>query len=558
MRRDGTPVRATAGPVDDPAPDPAATLAALRRLRPDLVAAYETVLPGARAAVLGRLWGALSREPIPGVTARRSAGGWLTVDLTGGAVLAGDAAAAQPFAAPPAGFTVTLDGRPYDDPADLLRDAGLPGNVTRLAAELANSVANLALARAAQPAVTGGEPALRRLAALPPVDALATVEQYIVDGHPLHPGCRTRLGMSTAEVLAYAPEHRPVVPLVFVDVPAGRWLTTGAGLPPRLPVHPWQRDHVLDAHPWLHPIGRHTPARPLMSLRTLAPLADPRHHLKTAVDVQMTSARRTVSPAAVHNGPAVTAVLAHLARRVPGFTALTEPAAGAAVVDGQPYPSLAVVLRRAPALAPGEVAVPLAALAAPSPTDGRPLAGEAVTEGYAGDPVAFFTALLGVLVPPLLALLAAGVALEAHGQNTLVVLRGGRPTRLLYRDVGGVRLHPGRLRAAGVDPPELHGDLATDDPDVLRTKLAASLGVALAEQVTMLDRRYGTGPHVLWERAVAAVRHTYVGLPRTAASDARAVLTEKLPIKATTAMRLAGDPLEDRWAWLPSPLAATP
>jgi siderophore synthetase component len=213
-----------------------------------------------------------------------------------------------------------------------------------------------------------------------------------------------------------------------------------------------------------------------------------------------------------------------------------------------------VVVRRLPALTPGEVAVPLAALAAPSPADGRPLVAEAVTEGYAGDPVAFFTALVGVLLPPLLALLAAGVALEAHGQNTLVVLRRGRPARLLYRDVGGVRLHAGRLRAAGAEPPRLHGDLATDDPGVLRAKLAAALGVVLAEQVATLDRRYGTGPQPLWERAAAAARHTYADLPG-AAGDARALLAGPLPVKATTAMRLADDPLEDLWAWLPNPLA---
>src|SRR5205814_3750937 len=134
-------------------------------------------------------------------------------------------------------------------------------------------------------------------------------------------------GLSTVEVLAYAPEHRPVVQLSTVDVPSGRWLTTGEGLPPRLPVHPWQRDHVLDRY-GLAASGLHLPARPLMSLRTLSTGG---WHWKTAVDVQMTIAVRTVSAAAVHNGPAVSGLLARLCAGSKG-TDLVDSAAVAACV----------------------------------------------------------------------------------------------------------------------------------------------------------------------------------------------------------------------------------
>jgi siderophore synthetase component len=534
----------------------ATTREALRRHRPRLAEPYEAALPGARAAILARRWGALGREPVPGLGARNAAAGRLRIGLPGGRSAEGAAAAAEPFAAPGAGFAVVVDGTAYADPAALLVALGLPGPpgaVARLAEELDDSVANLALARANRPAPAGGPPALVTLAAAAPHEALAAAEQAVVDGHPMHPGCRTRLGMNPLEVLAYAPEHRPVVEVAEYAVPADRWLTTGTGLPPRLPVHPWQRDHVLDVAglaAGLRPTGRRCRARPLMSLRTLAL---PGAHLKTAVDVQLTSAVRIVSPAAVHNGPTVTGLLGDLAGRLPGFAVLAEPAAGAVLVDGEPCRSLAAVLRRPPARRPGEVVLPLAALAAASPADGRPLAVEAAALGYGGDPVAFFAALAGLLLPPLVTLLHAGVALEAHGQNTLVALRGGRPVRLLYRDVGGVRVSPARLRAAGIEPPPLRGDLPTDDPDALRTKLAAALGVALAEQVDALARA-GADPAALWARAGAAAASAYTGLPRAAAGDRSALLDRPLPVKATTAMRLAGDPLADRWASLPHPL----
>jgi staphyloferrin A synthase len=504
------------------------------------VAGHDT---GARAAVLGRLWGALAREPLPGVTGRAEHGGVLTVRLADGRNLVGAAEAARLFAVPPEGFGVELAGQRHADPAAL---AAALGFGPRLAADLADSVANLALARAAQPAPDGGRPALLRFDA-------AGLEQCVVDGHPVHPLCRTRAGLSPAEVRAYAPEHRPTVDLLVYRVPDEDWLSTGDGLPPRLLVHPWQATHLLDRHPRLVPTGETVPARPLMSLRTLALRDAPGWHVKTAVDVQMTSAVRTLSPAAVRNGPAVSALLAGLGAGA-GLGVLREVAAGAVLVDGQPCRSLAMVRRWAPVPAPGTALVPLAVLAAPSPATGRPVLTEAVTLGYPGRPLRFAADLVRLLLPPLLRLLHLGAALEAHGQNTLVLLRGGRPRRIYYRDVGGVRLSPARLKAAGIQPPPLHGDLPTDDPQALRTKLFAALAVVLGELAVTLHRGYGVDPAAVWRLAATVARETYAALPG-ARDDARALFGPALPVKATTAMRLAADPLADLWAAIPNPLA---
>ena len=212
-------VEATTAPRPDHA---AATLAALRRHRPELVAPYQAALPGARAAILGRLWGALTREPIAGLHVERPAG---------------QAAYAELFAVPPQDLVVTLDGRPYDDPGSLLAALALPTPTVaagRLVAELDNSVANLALARAAQPAPDGGPPALT---ACPPPGqpgprrrrAAGRRRAPAAPRLPYPPGHVRRRGPP------YAPEHRPVVDLVPAAVPPERWLTTGAGLPPLLP-----------------------------------------------------------------------------------------------------------------------------------------------------------------------------------------------------------------------------------------------------------------------------------------------------------------------------------
>jgi siderophore synthetase component len=514
--------------------DPARTRAELARLRPGRCRAYDHALPAARAAILSRLLGALNREPLPGLTAPVTRNGTV-VHAGAGQVLSYPAADAQPFATPAPGLTAHLGGARYDDPGALAR-ALWPHS--RFAAELDNSVANLALARTTTPgpgttlATAAGDP-----------DGLGRLEQLVTDGHPLHPCARTRGGMTVADVLRYAPEHHPVIRLHRLRVPEDRWY---GDAPPVLLAHPWQAERLRAGHPWLVPDGETAPVRPLMSLRTVAPL-NGGEHVKTAVDVQMTSAVRTVSPAAVHNGPRLSRLLHTLTTDLP-LTVLAETAAGAVIVDGEPQRRMACLRREAPRPGSGDTVLPIAALGATAPADGRPLLCAAV-RAAGGDPYRWFGDLATLLWPPLLTVLGRGVALEAHGQNTLVVLRGGRPVRILYRDLGGVRVSPARLRAAGVDPPPLHGDLVSDDPHVLRTKLAAAaLGTVAAELVTRLARHHDADPARLWGIVGAAVRST-------GTEDAAAIRRAPLPVKATTAMRLAADPLDDIWATLDNPLA---
>jgi siderophore synthetase component len=519
---------------------------------PDFAPEVDRHLPGARASVLARLWGALAREPIPGLASRHTDGDDLVVKLPDGRRLRGPAASARPFAPAPENLRLGIDGTRYADPATLLRALGLPTPTAHLEAELDNSVENLALARTAQPRPDGGQPAVRRAVAEP--DPLAYFEQCVVDGHPLHPCCRTRVGLSRAEVLAYAPEHHGIVELVVVSVPPSRWVGTNS--PPVLVVHPWQYEHVLDHHPWLQPQAERHPARPLMSLRTLASVRNPRDHVKTAIDVQMTSAVRTVSAAALHNGPVLTDVLGRLLARTQEIVIVPEVSTGAVLVDGEPCRSLAMIRRRLPRLASDEVAMPLAALAAPSPADGRPLAVEIVRYGYAHDPLRLLDDLTRLLLPPLLALLHQGVALEAHGQNTLLVLKHGRAVRLLYRDMGGLRVSPARLHRHGIDPPPLRGDVVSDNPEVLRTKLfAAALSTVVGELVAVVAREFALSDEALWACVATAARDARDALPAAGRADAAAMFAESLPVKAMTAMRLATDPVEDLWTRQPNPMA---
>ncbi|MEU4424856.1 IucA/IucC family siderophore biosynthesis protein [Actinoplanes sp. NPDC024001] len=476
--------------MPQPTADPVQTRAELATLRPDLLDRYDAALPGARSAILTRLYGALEREPLPGLARREHRDGHTHVTFTNGETVSYPTTAAAPF----------TRAEPDGDPVALVHRLW-PGS--RLTAEIANSVANLALARA--------NTTPTRLPAPGDPDALGKIEQLLVDGHPLHPCCRTRTGLTVADVLAYAPEHRPVIRLRRLRVPADRWYGTAQ---PVLYAHPWQAPRLLARYPWLTNAGVTRPVRPLMSLRTVAPVSGG-PHIKTAVDIQMTSAVRTVSPAAVHNGPRLSALLTRLTADLP-LDVLAETAAGAVITDDGPDRHLAHLTRQAPRLGAGETAVPLGVLA----TTPALLAS-------LRDPYAFLKDLDLVLFAPMARVLERGVALEAHGQNTLIVLADGRPVRTLYRDLGGVRVHT--TQHPDLD---LHGDLPTDDPADLRTKLTAALGTATLQLVTALAHHYGTEPDRLWNT-----------IPD--------LLDGPLPIKATTAMRLATDPLADQWTHLP-------
>jgi DNA polymerase-3 subunit chi len=506
-------------PLSDAEAEP---VAALEALRPALALPYARALPGARAAVLTRLWRALAHEPLPWIVGRERAEDALVLRLADGRRLHGPPS--DPYASDGRRVTeVRLDGTAHDRPAALMAALGVPHGAG-FAAELDAGTASLALSRADQDG--SGSPAPGGIGAgTPPVPVWAW-EQRVVDGHPFHPGCRSRPGFSVAEQLAYGPEHRPVVRLGLAAVadcevtgewPA--WLRDGGRV--LIPVHPWQRAHVLD--PGL-PVTEGPSARPLMSLRTLA-LPDGGPHVKTSLSARLTSSVRDISPYSVRTAATVSTLVAEVADRTDGLLHVTRTQG--AVTTGSP--ALAAVLREPPEryAGPGERVVPVAAL----PATGLPR-----SPGWAAA-FARLTLTVG------LRLLELGVALEAHGQNLLLVLDAvtGAPLRLVYRDLADIRVSPRRLAQSGLLPGELTGRLVTDDPAALRRKLFGSLlAGALAATI-------GSGP-ALGEALAAAVPD----LERTA--DLEVLSQETLPVKALTLMRLTPDRSGDLWAALPNPL----
>ncbi|MEU9547857.1 IucA/IucC family siderophore biosynthesis protein [Streptomyces werraensis] len=488
-------------------------------VRPALLPAYAGALPGARAAVLTRLWRGLTHDPLPWLAGRQDTRSGVVLRLADGRRLEGPAS--DPYATDDRVTAVLLDGAEYDDPARLMTDLAVPHSGS-FASELGHSTASLALSRAGQRGF--GSPG----EATPVRDW--EWEQRVVDGHPFHPNCRSRPGFSVLEQLAYGPEHRPVVELGLIPVPAGECLVSGVwpkwlrdGERVLVPVHPWQAAHVLKRAGAGPGTGEGAlAAHPLMALRTLALPDGP--HVKTALSARLTSSVRDISLGSVAASAILTDLGQAVAERTDGLLRITRTLG--AVAAGSP--DLAALLRESPEkyAGPGERVVPVAALAGTdlprSPARLARLARLALTVG--------------------LRLLDMGVALEAHGQNLLVVLSpDGEPIRLVYRDLADLRVSPARLARHGIPVPDVPGRMVTDDALALRRKLFGSL-VAGA-----LAGTAGSGAALR-----AALERAVPDLPRT--DDLSALCDGPLPAKALTLMRLSPGTGGDRWTDLPNPL----
>jgi siderophore synthetase component len=445
-----------------------------------------------------------------------------------------------------------------DDPADLLPER-LPGNAAGFAAELRNAVVNLALAMARHADVPARDPD----------HAAVAWERLAVAGHNLHPCGRTRLGWDTSDVLAHDLEAGRTR-LGFVAVRADLHLGDPVGdllrevypqlpAPPagyRLqPVHAWQRDAVLPVRyrelldsGGLRILEDELDVIPTAALRTLLlPVAadGSRRYLKVSLDIQVTSTRRSISVASARNGPAVSGLLHRLVAEDPAADRLLLMAetAGAAVPAGSGRDMAAIVRDGLTGrLRPGERAVPggaLPFLAAGLVTE---FAGSTGRRDDAGAAAAFLDAYARLVLPPLLRLTLRGVALEAHLQNCLPTFTGGVPQRLAVRDFAGLRLHPGRLAAAGHDVPLWPGSVVgTGDAAVLRAKIGYTAFQAhLGELIIRLGESHGLAEDAAWRLVRAVVDETYAGRGALAEQDHAAFTAPTVPHKALVRMRLAG------------------
>ncbi|MCY0953454.1 iron transporter [Streptomyces sp. H27-S2] len=318
-------------------------------------------------------------------------------------------------------------------------------------------------------------------------DRFLTAEQSLLLGHPLQPDPKSREGLSESEVRRYSPELHGSFPLHWFAVAPSALVTDSAwtesgrpvsaarllgrlapGIPlpddaTPLPLHPWQARELLqrpavaallDAE-LLHDLGPYgAPWYPTSSIRTVHRPGAPAM-LKLSLGLRITNSRRENLRKELHRGVEVhrllrTGLAEQWQAAHPGFDIVRDPAWVAVdAPDGTPVPGLDALLRHNP-FRSGDDAVCVAALTSPRPGPERPgmrsrladiVRGLAVSTGHTTSAVAaeWFLRYLDHVVLPVLAFDAlAGIALEAHQQNTLVLLDpAGWPIGGRYRDNQG-------------------------------------------------------------------------------------------------------------------------
>lgn len=417
----------------------------------------------------------------------------------------------------------------------------------------------------------------------------AALEGLLDEGHPYHPCYKARTGFSLADHANYGPEtgrrfqlfwvavsrtvleqrlpdeeerfwRQELGDAVYDDLCARR---TAAGLSSDfalLPVHPWQWQRLNgDAlKPWIeegliHALGtagdRYTASQ---SVRTLMNADDGNMaNVKLPVAMINTSAERILEPHSVCTAPVISAWLSDViesdrlfSERYP-LTILSEYAGMIAGRDTSIAGHLGVIWRESVEanLQPGEAAIPFNALMM-SERDGTAFAASWI-ERYGIE--TWLDRLIDVAVLPVWHLLVAhGIAVEAHGQNMVLVHKDGWPVRLMLRDFHeSIEFSPDFLADetkapdfTSLDP--VYRDAMPDEfywtnsLDSLRELVMDTLFVYnLTEISHLLDHHYGYGETVFWRKVsqcleAYAESHDLSARQEAIGHKAPTILTESL------------------------------
>ncbi|WP_349409827.1 IucA/IucC family protein [Pseudalkalibacillus sp. SCS-8] len=454
---------------------------------------------------------------------------------------------------------------------------------------------------------------------------LTFLEQWVIQGHSIHPCSRTRLGLSPASISEYAPEWegRPsVIPVAvhkdycklthFEDRSVSNLLKqeypelavrlnetlTARNLNPHdyeiIPVHPWQLEHTIQQNyrdelesQKVVPITEASiDTAALISFRSLAPVGDQnKHHIKTAINVQMTSAIRTVSAASTQNGPKVSSVLEKIHSEdafLANSMSFMKESAGIHFEPVNPeddeerhflQKNLAAIMRENPekSLADDEIALPAAAFIAKSPVTDQLLIEElvknhAIKGGFdtltdaAAD---FIEKYVSVLLPGVLTLMSKyGVSMEVHMQNCVCVFKNGSPEKIVVRDNGGIRIMESRLNEF-FKIPELNNStnlMTSNRQDLLDIFFHAIVHNHLGEMIVALSRKLGMDEEQLWRPVRHVVEQVYASLqhdarvPAENLTDKDDLFSEESRLKALVRMRLTNKYTENAYVNVTNPL----
>ena len=313
------------------------------------------------------------------------------------------------------------------------------------------------------------------------IDDVLYSESLIFEGHPTHPLTKTKLPLSMEEVRTYSPEFEKIINLKvmlihneYVNVTTildHSQFILNEVIPEYLDelhtfmndrerllkdykvilVHPWQYEHTIrnKFKEWLQnhiliSTPFHVPSKATSSFRTMSLINHP-YHVKLPVNVQATSAVRTVSPETTIDGPKLSQALHRELNQYTQLDVALEPYGLFAKTDSDDARQLACIIREKPFIKNDGILLVTGALVNKNVVDN-----EITVDSYLkwiNDDInqhtihQFMRNYTRQLVTPLLALIQDyGIALEAHMQNTLVHLGPEYQIQFIVRDLGGSRI----------------------------------------------------------------------------------------------------------------------
>lgn len=501
----------------------------------------------------------------------------------------------------------------------------------KLAEELINGSANLALAytywnqkkeelqqKAAAQGITNTiDWVLYKKRLNQTFDSSLFFEQLSVEGHNLHPGTKTKVGMEPADVFRYAPEFDGVTDIQFVGIRKdyAEWGVIGENeeeanaflfkeypdLPKAakeqgiilneyvfVPVHSWQLEKVI---PDLYQQelkeqivitiqGFVVPCGATSSFRTVVPLMigeTPKHAIKVAVHSQMTSTVRSISPNTTNNAAVFTRLIRSVMQREKHLLETFVPICESAGYNFKDKDhmlknrNLSAVLREnvEAFIAEDEVAIVGSSLFAESPISEKSILVELI-ERLAKNETSmrkaafqFVSEYLSVALPGFLTLMVKyGIGLEGHLQNSIMVFKEGRPVRMLFRDWGGARIYQPRLQQQQMDVSFYPGSvILTSSLKEMHNKVFYTVFQNhCGELILQVSQQFGLGERELWQEVHRICRKVFAHLAdlppftESARMDQEALYLAKVDHKALTKMRLEPDGKDYSYAKVPNPL----
>ncbi|MEM7509857.1 MAG: IucA/IucC family protein [Bacteroidota bacterium] len=326
-----------------------------------------------------------------------------------------------------------------------------------------------------------------------------------LQGNPIHPLAKLRMGFQDEELIQYSPEYaNPIEVKVLavspgickvsrqsLDINVKEWFAStyplayeswclalaSEGYSPEdyfpFPMHPFQQTYLaekfsvyLENKLIVEVKDVSIPSQATMSTRTVMPLKAGSPHIKLPLNIQTTSMRRTHSPPRVHAGPILSRLISEILEEDESLASLVRvmPEPVGMYIDDSDYylqsqnPSyfLNVLYRTNPCtlVSDKEYYLPLSALFEASPFTHKPFILDILAARQANSEMAleYFQAYAWTVIRGQVGLYAGyGIALEAHQQNTALIMdEEGNLLRTLVGDLaGGVEIYEPILNMNG-------------------------------------------------------------------------------------------------------------